>query len=129
MRPNRLLLCAFASVAVLLTAHFSRFLSQSVNSSSPPVSPAVAPLRPVTDVYYGTKVVDPYRYMENLKDPEVEAWMKSQNDYTRSVLATFPAAIHCWRASAYSTSRFRESARATARGYLPRLEASSHGNV
>ena len=30
----------------------------------------VAPVRPVTDDYYGTKIVDPYRYMENLQDPE-----------------------------------------------------------
>jgi hypothetical protein len=46
----------------------------------------VAPVKPVTDDYYGTKIVDPYRYMENLKDLEVAGWMKAQNDYTRSVL-------------------------------------------
>ncbi len=50
----------------------------------------VAPVRPVTDDYYGTKVVDTYRYMENLKDPEVQAWMKAQNDYTRATLARIP---------------------------------------
>ncbi len=50
-------------------------------------SPLVAPVRPVTDVYYGTKVVDSYRYMENLKDPQVGAWLKDQNAYTRAVLA------------------------------------------
>jgi prolyl oligopeptidase len=53
-------------------------------------SPPVAPVKPVTDAYYGTKVVDPYRYMENIKDPEVQAWMKAQNDYTRAVLAKIP---------------------------------------
>ena len=50
----------------------------------------VAPIRPVTDDYYGTKVVDPYRYMENVNDPEVQAWMKAQNDYTRAMLARIP---------------------------------------
>lgn len=50
----------------------------------------VAPVKPVTTDYYGTKVVDPYRYMENLKDPKVQAWMKAQNDYTRAVLARIP---------------------------------------
>ena len=30
--------------------------------------PPVAPVRPVTDTYFGTPVVDPYRYLENLKD-------------------------------------------------------------
>lgn len=51
------------------------------------VKQPVAPVRPVTDDYYGTKIVDNYRYMENLKDPEVQAWFKNQNDYTRATLA------------------------------------------
>jgi prolyl oligopeptidase len=50
----------------------------------------VAPIRPVTDDYFGTKVTDPYRYLENLKDPETQAWMKRQNDYARAVLARIP---------------------------------------
>ena len=50
----------------------------------------VAPVRPVTDDYYGTKIVDNYRYMENLKDPEVQSWFKNQNDYTRATLANIP---------------------------------------
>jgi prolyl oligopeptidase len=58
--------------------------------SPPPASPPVAPVRAVTEEYFGTKVADPYRYMENLKDPAVEAWFKGQNDYTRSVLARIP---------------------------------------
>ncbi len=53
-------------------------------------SPPVAPVRPVTDDYHGVKVVDPYRYMENLKDPEVQAWIKAQNDYARAVLGRIP---------------------------------------
>ena len=50
----------------------------------------VAPVRPVIDDYYGTKIVDNYRYMENLKDPEVQSWFKNQNDYTRATLASIP---------------------------------------
>lgn len=50
----------------------------------------VAPVRTVTDDYYGTKVVDLYRYMENLKDPAVQEWMKSQNEYARAQLARIP---------------------------------------
>lgn len=50
----------------------------------------IAPMRPVTDDYYGTKVVDNYRYMENLKDPEVQAWFKAEDDYTRAALAAIP---------------------------------------
>jgi prolyl oligopeptidase len=52
--------------------------------------PPVAPLRPVTDTYFGIQVVDNYRYMENLDDPEVQAWMKAQADYTRATLDRLP---------------------------------------
>jgi prolyl oligopeptidase len=48
------------------------------------------PVRAVIDDYFGTKVVDPYRWMENTSAPEVIAWMKAQNDYTRAVLARIP---------------------------------------
>jgi len=58
--------------------------------SAPPASPPVAHVRPVTEDYYGTKVVDPYRYMENLNDAEVQAWMTAQNDYARAVLGSIP---------------------------------------
>jgi len=54
------------------------------------LSQPVAPVRPATDVYFGTKVVDPYRWMENLKSPEVQSWMKAQNDYTRDYLSRLP---------------------------------------
>jgi prolyl oligopeptidase len=58
-------------------------------AGSPPPPPA-APVRPVTDDYFGTKIVDNYRYMENLKDPEVQKWMKAQADYTRATLDALP---------------------------------------
>jgi prolyl oligopeptidase len=52
--------------------------------------PPVAPVKNVSDTYFGTAVVDPYRYMENLKDPEVAAWMKAQADFTRKTLDRIP---------------------------------------
>src|SRR5580658_4803113 len=48
------------------------------------------PVREVTDQYFGVKVMDPYRWLENTSDPEVIAWMKAQNDYARAVLARIP---------------------------------------
>ncbi|HEY8670308.1 MAG TPA: hypothetical protein VIL63_05690, partial [Terriglobales bacterium] len=53
-------------------------------------SPPKAPVRPVTDDYFGTKVVDNYRYFEDLKNPEVQAWMKAQADFTRVTLDALP---------------------------------------
>ena len=53
-------------------------------------SPPVAPVRNVADAYFGTTVDDPYRYMEDIKNPEVEAWLKAQAGYTNAVLAKIP---------------------------------------
>jgi prolyl oligopeptidase len=50
----------------------------------------VPPVRPVTDTYFGTTVSDPYRYFEDLKNPEVAAWMKAQADHARSALDRIP---------------------------------------
>jgi prolyl oligopeptidase len=52
--------------------------------------PPKTPVRAVIDNYFGTNVVDAYRWLENTSDPEVIAWMKAQNDYTRAVLARIP---------------------------------------
>jgi prolyl oligopeptidase len=56
---------------------------------SVPLPPA-APMRAVVDDYFGTKVVDPYRWMEDRASPEFLAWAKAQDDYTRAVLAGIP---------------------------------------
>ncbi len=57
----------------------------------PPIgTPPVAPVKPVTDDYFGTKIVDPYRWMEDTPNPALVSWMKAQNDYTRGILASIP---------------------------------------
>ena len=48
--------------------------------------------RPVTDTYYGTKVVDPYRWLEDWNNPEVQAWTAAQTRYTRAQLDARPFA-------------------------------------
>jgi prolyl oligopeptidase len=53
-------------------------------------APPPAPVRPVTSDYFGVKVTDPYRYMENLKNPQVEGWIHAQGEFTRSVLDSIP---------------------------------------
>ena len=54
-----------------------------------PAAP-VAPVREVTDAYFGTTVRDPYRYFENVKDPEAAAWIKGQGAHARAVLDAIP---------------------------------------
>ena len=53
-------------------------------------SPPVAPVRNVVDDYFGTKITDPYRWMEDMKAAEFQTWIKAQNDYTRAVLDLIP---------------------------------------
>jgi prolyl oligopeptidase len=43
------------------------------------------------DTYFGVTYKDPYRWMEDLKDPAVSGWFKAQADLTDSLLAKIPA--------------------------------------
>jgi len=65
-------------------------LSIGQTNSSIVSKPPSTPTREVTDTYFGTKIIDPYRWLEDLKNPEVSAWMKGQNDFTRAVLDRLP---------------------------------------
>jgi len=59
---------------------------QALSIEPPPPAPAKA----ATDTYFGTEVKDPYRGLEDVKDPEVAVWMRAQADYARAVLDAIP---------------------------------------
>ena len=42
------------------------------------------------DDYFGTKVADPYRWMEDLNSPEVKQWVQEENKVTFGYLETIP---------------------------------------
>jgi prolyl oligopeptidase len=44
----------------------------------------------VVDDYFGTRVADPYRWMEELDSPQTVGWIAAQNQFTTSYLAQFP---------------------------------------
>jgi prolyl oligopeptidase len=44
----------------------------------------------VVDDYFGTKVVDPYRWLENNDSPEVAAWVEAQNKVSFDYLGRIP---------------------------------------
>ncbi|MCS3529851.1 prolyl oligopeptidase family serine peptidase [Chryseobacterium sp. JUb7] len=48
------------------------------------------PEKPVTDDYFGTKITDNYRWLEDIKNPEVEKWFKAQSDFSHSVIDKIP---------------------------------------
>jgi prolyl oligopeptidase len=63
--------------------------SGAIAQTAPPAAsrPPTADLKPVTDDYFGTKIVDPYRWMEaGPTDPKFLDFLKEQNDYTQMVL-------------------------------------------
>jgi len=80
-RPRSLLLIFLAASFLLLPAGCS---------VEPGDGPPRAPIRTVTDVYWGVEVRDDYRYMENGSDPEVLAWAEEQHAYTRDWLDAYP---------------------------------------
>ena len=44
----------------------------------------------VTDDYFGVKVVDRYRWLENSESSETQQWVSEQNAYTRGILDKLP---------------------------------------
>lgn len=44
----------------------------------------------VVDDYFGTKVADPYRWLEDQNSPETRAWIEKENGYTDSILSKLP---------------------------------------
>ena len=44
----------------------------------------------LTETVHGVPVEDPYRWLEDEEDPEVQAWMEAQDSFTRAALAQLP---------------------------------------
>jgi prolyl oligopeptidase len=82
------------SIALLLffaqTVTRADELSANTQTNMPAVGQPQAPVHAVTETIQGVSVSDPYRWLEDLKDPKVQAWFKGQNDYTRALLARLP---------------------------------------
>src|SRR5229473_2950252 len=72
-------------VAILFIANSSLTSADGASATLPQT-----PIRDVNEEHFGTVVSDPYRWLEDTKSPEVIAWLKAQNDYTRSVLDGLP---------------------------------------
>ena len=63
----------------------------ATTAATPAIPPApVARVEVVKDTYFGETVSDPYRWMENDKDPDWLPFLKGQNQHTRAVLDAIP---------------------------------------
>jgi prolyl oligopeptidase len=54
----------------------------TVLAAAAPFVPPPTASRPVVDTVHGVEMTDRYRWLENARDPEVEAWTKREHDAT-----------------------------------------------
>ena len=78
-----------ARAAALTASGLSPRTGAAINKPLVPPAPA-ARAEAVQDSYFGETLEDPYRWMENDKDPDWIAFLKSQNQRTRAVLDALP---------------------------------------
>jgi prolyl oligopeptidase len=73
-------------------------LSADLSHAAPPAAPlAQAPLTypaahtvDQVDDYFGTRVADPYRWMEDVDSPEVKSWVEAENALTHNYFSQVP---------------------------------------
>jgi prolyl oligopeptidase len=70
---------------------FPAVLLLSADSITAQPDPPAAPVRAVVDDYFGQRIVDPYRWMEDMSSPELQTWMHAQADHAEEYLARLPA--------------------------------------
>src|ERR1700722_5819130 len=82
---------AGALSSALLPKSVLAFTAAAVPAASAVPPAPVARVDIVRDTYFGETLSDPYRWMENDKDPEWLPFLKGQNDHSRAVLDALPA--------------------------------------
>jgi prolyl oligopeptidase len=75
--------------AVFVNAVLAAALLFAAGPLEAPKTP-MAERRPVIDEYWGIKVSDDYRWLENWDNPEVRAWSETQNAAARNSLSSLP---------------------------------------
>ncbi|MGH7690686.1 MAG: prolyl oligopeptidase family serine peptidase, partial [Gemmatimonadaceae bacterium] len=74
----------FPAFAVLLVGIAVSVAAQSIHGRGGitlPPPPEVKKI-PVTDNYFGTKITDDYRWLEDANSPETRAFINEENSYT-----------------------------------------------
>jgi len=73
----------FSAIVALVTLCAAQAFAQQL------VYP-VAPRGDVTDTYFGVRVADPYRWLEDIDSPQVQAWMHAEEVLTDGYLVAIP---------------------------------------
>ncbi len=85
-----LLLNSLTSSVVFLAIAIAQNHDSSTSSNMEIPKPPATQQQPVTDDYFGQKVVDPYRWLEDRDSPQTQQWVAEQLAYTRGILDKLP---------------------------------------
>lgn len=83
---SRLFLLVLFSFLFIVAVLADDASSMSSSTSGPPI----VEKKPVEETFYGHKIIDPYRWLENAKSPETQKWVSEELAYTRSILDPLP---------------------------------------
>jgi len=86
----RYCLIALGVMLLLNTTATAQSYHSSPSSTMNIPKPPETKQQPVTDEYFGQKIVDPYRWLEDGSTPETQQWVSGQLAYTRSILDKLP---------------------------------------
>ena len=83
---------AARSTALIIALSTSFLLACSTVAVQPQTKLAfpVAPAGDTVDTYFGTRVADPYRALEDMKAPSTVAWMRAAADHADTTLNRIP---------------------------------------
>ncbi len=65
-------------------------VSQTVNAQTNQMNYPTTDKKDVIDVYFNTKIADPYRWLEDVRSAETAAWVTAQNNVTFAYLDQIP---------------------------------------
>jgi prolyl oligopeptidase len=82
----------WSALAATLTVALAGFApaADATRGYSAPITYPTAARGDVVDDYHGTKVPDPYRWLEDLDSPQTAAWLSAEGALTDQVMATLP---------------------------------------
>jgi prolyl oligopeptidase len=83
---SRLLLLVLFSLVFVITV----FANDTASAPPPSQGPPPTEKKPVEETFYGHKITDPYRWLEDSKTPETQKWVGEELAYTRSMLDPLP---------------------------------------
>jgi prolyl oligopeptidase len=81
------LLLLFLFCFLVIVAVFAENASVAPSRTA---GPPPAEKKPVQEDFYGNKITDPYRWLEDSKSPETQKWVGEELSYTRGVLDPLP---------------------------------------